>query len=94
MTARLMLRGVELRYVITDHLFRHGAQSIPDVLDELEVRRGRLRRLRRGRYGPDEMPRGTEHRIYTRAMALRAKAALMTGRDDDRFWDRLADQPT
>lgn len=115
MTDRLKLRGVELRYVVTDHLFRHGPQTIPDILDELEyhgfevaapasktvsdplrweVRRGRLRRLRRGRYGPDEMPRGTEHRIYTRAMALRARADLLTGRDDDHFWDRLADYPT
>ena len=35
MTDRLILRGVELRYVITDHLFRHGPQTIPDILDDL-----------------------------------------------------------
>jgi hypothetical protein len=35
------------------------------------------------------MPRGTEHRIHTRAMALRARAGLLSGRDDDSFWDRI-----
>ena len=95
MTDRLRLRGTDLRYVVTDHLFRYGPQTVADILDELgyhgfdvaspgsktlsdalrwEVRRGRLRRLRRGRYGPGHMPRGTEHRIQTRAMALREKA--------------------
>lgn len=111
MTTRLMLRGTDLRYVITDHLFRHGPQTIPDLLEQLdyhgfgvqdpaskrvsdalrcEVRHGRVRRLRRGRYGPASMPRSTEHRIYTRAMALRENAGLLTERDDQRFWDRLA----
>ncbi|PRC61020.1 hypothetical protein C6A85_13545, partial [Mycobacterium sp. ITM-2017-0098] len=58
-----------------------------------EVRHGRVRRLRRGRYGPAAMPRSTEHRIHTRAMALRAKAYLVTDRDDARFWDRFAAYP-
>ncbi|PRC41928.1 hypothetical protein C6A85_000000113130, partial [Mycobacterium sp. ITM-2017-0098] len=90
MTARLILRGTDLRYVITDHLLRHGPQTIADLLEQLdyhgfevknpaskrvsdalrcEVRHGRVRRLRRGRYGPAAMPRSTEHRIHTRAMA-------------------------
>ncbi len=114
MTARLTLRGTDLRYVVTDHLFRHGPQNIPDLIEQLdyygfavqdpaskrvsdalrsELRHGRLRRLRRGRYGPAAMPRSTEHRIYTRAMALRAKADLLTKDDDERFWDQLAALP-
>ncbi|VEG51019.1 Uncharacterised protein [Mycolicibacterium aurum] len=111
MATRLALRGVELRYVITDHLFRRGPQSIPDIVDDLhhygfevtapasktvsdalrwEVRRGRLRRLRRGHYGPGVMPRGTEHRIYARAMALRAQAVLLTARDDEQWWNLVS----
>jgi hypothetical protein len=39
-----------------------------------ERRRGRVRRLARGLYGPGLVPRGTEHRIYTRVMALRTAA--------------------
>src|SRR4051794_24267329 len=39
-----------------------------------ERRRGRVRRLSRGLYGPGYVPRGTEYRIHQRVMALRAAA--------------------
>ncbi len=89
------LRGTELRYVLTMHLFSHGRATIKDLLDALdhhgfevagqpnksvsdalrwERRRGRVHRLARGVYGPGEMPRGTEHRIHRRVLALRAEA--------------------
>jgi hypothetical protein len=55
-----------------------------------EVRRGRLQRLRRGYFGPAALPRTTEQRIHRRALALRAEAAVNTGRTDDRFWDRFS----
>ncbi|MDG4667416.1 hypothetical protein [Mycobacterium sp. 236(2023)] len=111
MADKPLLRGTDLRYVIVDHLFRHGPKTIPDIIEDLryhgfeiagrpsksisdalrwEVRRGRLRHLRRGRYGPADMPRSTEQRIHTRAMTLRARAGLAMGRDGDHFWDRLA----
>jgi hypothetical protein len=91
-----MLRGIELRYVLTMHLFRHGRSTIIELRDALafqgfdvarpapksvsdalrwERRRGRVRRLGRGLYGPGQMPRGTEHRIHMRVLALRAEAA-------------------
>src|ERR1700761_2400489 len=88
-----MLRGIELRYVLSLHLSVHGPATVTELLDALvfhgfsvaspapksvsdalrwERRRGRVRRLARGVYGPGEMPRGTEHRIHRRVLALRA----------------------
>jgi hypothetical protein len=89
------LRGIELRYVLTMHLARHGRSTIRELVDALafhrfaaddpanksvsdalrwECRRERVRRLGRGVYGPGPMPRGTEHRIRQRELALRAEA--------------------
>lgn len=89
------LRGIELRYVLTMHLFLHGRATITDLVEALahhgfevdtpagksvsdalrwERRRGRVRRLARGVYGPGQMPRGIEHRIHRRVLALRAQA--------------------
>lgn len=37
MTAnRLVLRGTELRYALTMHLFRHGPQSVAQLIDSLD----------------------------------------------------------
>jgi hypothetical protein len=91
-----MLRGIELRYVLTMQLAVHGSATITELLNALafhgfdvarpapksvsdalrwERRRGRVRRLGRGLYGPGQMPRGTEHRIHARVLALRTEAA-------------------
>lgn len=91
----MTLRGIELRYVLTMHLARHGRSTIQELVDALtfhgfaaddpanksvsdalrwERGRGRVRRLGRGVYGPGELPRGTEHRIRQRELALRAEA--------------------
>ncbi len=96
MTNSLRLRGTELRYVLTWHLFLHDATTVQELIDTLahhnfdvggpvsksvsdalrwERRHGRVQRLARGRYGPGWMPRGTEHRIHQRVLALRDKAA-------------------
>ena len=90
------LRGIELRYVLSMHLFKQGRSTISELRHALafhgfdvarpapksvsdalrwERRRGRVRRLGRGLYGPGHMPRGTEHRIHNRVLALRADAA-------------------
>ena len=90
------LRGIELRYVLTMHLFSHGPAGITELADALawhgfalggrasktisdalrwEMGYGRVRRLGRGRYGPGWMPRGTEHRIHKRVVALRDQAS-------------------
>jgi hypothetical protein len=95
MKTRRCLRGTELRYVLTHHLFVHGPATVADLVEMLdwhgfetkgrpskaisdalrwEVLRDRVRRRGRGRYGPGSMPRGTEHRIYKRVLALRADA--------------------
>jgi hypothetical protein len=50
-----------------------ASKQVSDAL-RWERRRGRVRRLARGLYGPGFVPRGTEHRIYTRVMALRTAA--------------------
>jgi hypothetical protein len=52
---------------------RPAGKSVSDAL-RWERRRGRVRRLGRGVYGPGDMPRGTEHRIHRRVLALRADA--------------------
>jgi hypothetical protein len=108
MTNRLLLRGIELRYVLTTHLALHGPMTLPDLIEDLEyqcfgfesraskaisdalrweVRRDRVRRLRRGLYGPGEMPRSTEQHIQKRVHALREAASKARG--DDAFWTAL-----
>ncbi len=97
----LQLRGIELRYALTMHLFSHGPASIAELANALawhgfavggrasksisdalrwEMGYGRVRRLGRGRYGPGWMPRGTEHRINKRVMALRDQASCSSCR--------------
>jgi hypothetical protein len=50
-----------------------ASKQVSDAL-RWERRRRRVRRLARGIYGPGYVPRGTEYRIYTRVMAMRAAA--------------------
>jgi len=54
-----------------------------------EVRRDRVCRLRRGLYGPGEMPRSTEYYIHQRYLALREEAAALRAPLDEAFWNRL-----
>jgi len=72
------------------------SKTISDAL-RWEIRRGRVRRLRRGVYGPGQMPRSTGHYIRKRAEALRDEADRSLGRDDTAlraaFWDAIADCP-
>src|ERR1700759_3260481 len=96
-----MLRGIELRYVLSLHLSVHGPATVTELLDALafhgfrgatptpksvsdalrwERRRGRVRRLARGVYGPGEMPRGTEHRIHRRVLARAATNRSKAGK--------------
>jgi hypothetical protein len=53
-----------------------GGRASKKVSDALrwERRRGRVRRLARGLYGPGYVPRATEYRIHQRVLALRAAA--------------------
>ena len=60
-----------------DALAAHGfdvdgrpSKSISDAL-RWEMRRGRVRRFKRGLYGPGSMPRSTEYRIHERVLTLR-----------------------
>jgi hypothetical protein len=50
-----------------------ASKQVSDAL-RWERRRGRVRRLARGLYGPGYVPRTTEHRIHNRVLALRAAA--------------------
>ena len=56
--------------------FRIDGRPSKQVSDALrwERRRGRVRRLARGLYGPGYVPRATEYRIYSRVMAMRTAA--------------------
>jgi hypothetical protein len=69
-----------------------ASKTVSDAL-RWEVRRGRVRHLRRGVYGPGHMPRSTSHYIHQRAAALRDEADSRMGRDDEAFWDAMADYP-
>jgi hypothetical protein len=91
------LHGIELRYVLTLHLFQHGQATVTELIEVLgwhgfcirgrpskavsdalrwEIGRGRVRRLRRGLYGPAYIPHATEYRIINRVRALREAAKL------------------
>ncbi|AEV71396.1 hypothetical protein MycrhN_0762 [Mycolicibacterium rhodesiae NBB3] len=68
------------------------SKTVSDAL-RWEMRRGRVRRLRRGVYAPGQMPRSTAHYLHQRAAALRDEADRRVGRDDEAFWDAVADYP-
>ncbi|GBE65170.1 hypothetical protein MFM001_16320 [Mycobacterium sp. MFM001] len=82
LTWHLALHGpatiTELAEALTWHGFAVRGRASKAISDALRWEMGydRVRRLRRGRYGPGWMPRGTEHRIHTRVLALRDKAKL------------------
>ena len=65
----------ELVDALAFHGFAADSPANKSVSDALrwERRRGRVRRIGRGVYGPGRMPRGTEHRIRQRELALRAE---------------------
>ncbi|OBH06431.1 hypothetical protein [Mycobacterium sp. E1747] len=58
--------------------FRVRGRPSKTVSDALrwEIARGRVRQLRRGRYGPEHIPHATEYRIIHRVQALREAAKL------------------
>lgn len=81
LTMELFLHGPATVPQLIDALAWHGfaargrpSKCISDAL-RWEMGYGRVRRLGRGRYGPGWMPRGTEHRIHHRVMALRDRAS-------------------
>ena len=53
------------------------SKSLSDAL-RWEIRSRRVRRLRRGLYGPASMPRATEYRIHQRVLALRAETGRLS----------------
>jgi hypothetical protein len=73
------------------HGFEVAGRASKTVSDALryEIAHGRVRRSRRGQYGPASMPRATEYRIHQRALALREEAAALRAPSDDAFWDAL-----
>ena len=80
LTMHLFLHGRSTIDELVEALVYHGfevdgpaGKSVSDAL-RWERRRGRARRLARGVYGPGQMPRGTEHRIHRRVLALRDAA--------------------
>jgi hypothetical protein len=80
LTLQLFIHGPATIAELLEALRYHGfdvadppPKSVSDAL-RWERRRGRVRRRGWGQYGPGWMPRGTEHRIHSRVMALRAEA--------------------
>jgi hypothetical protein len=65
-----------------------GAKAVSDAL-RWEIGHGRVRKLARGKYAPDSMPRATEYRIHQRALALREEAAALNAESSAAFWDAL-----
>jgi hypothetical protein len=89
---QLAVHGPATVATLTDMLeyqgFRVAGRASKAVSDALrwEIGRGRVRRLRRGLYGPGAMPRATEQHIHKRVMALRGEAAPA---GEDSFWEAL-----
>lgn len=84
LTAYLFDHGPATVAELVDALTYHGfsvdgrpSKAVSDAL-RWEMVHGRVRRLRRGRYGPVSMPRATEHRISQRVLALHARVAEMS----------------
>ena len=84
LTWHLALHGRASIADLVEALAFHGfdvddpaGKSISDAL-RWERRYGRVGRLARGRYGPGWMPRGAEHRIHHRVLALRAQATNLS----------------
>jgi hypothetical protein len=80
LTWHLALHGRASIADLVEALAFHGfdvddpaGKSISDAL-RWERRRGRVRHLGWGVYGPGCLPRGTEHRIQQRVLTLRAEA--------------------
>jgi hypothetical protein len=65
-----------------------ASKVVSDALRR-EISHGRVLRLKRGRYGPGEMPRATEYRIHQRVLALREEAAIIASQNDHAFWDAV-----
>jgi len=67
-----------------------ASKVVSDAL-RAEIAHGRVIRLKRGRYGPGEMPRCTEYRIHQRVLDLREEAAIIASQADNdaAFWDAL-----
>jgi hypothetical protein len=83
LTHHLHLHGPATVAELIDMLEFHGfetrgrpSKAISDAL-RWELRKGRVGRGRRGRYGPGWMPRSTAHRIDRRVLALRREANEM-----------------
>lgn len=66
----------------------YAPKAVSDAL-RWEMRKDRVRRLRRGYYGRGQMPRSTESYIHNRYLTLREEADALSGRDDDAYWDAL-----
>jgi hypothetical protein len=64
------------------------SKSVSDAL-RWEMERGRVRRLKRGRYGPFEMPRATEYRIHKHVLALREEAPEIAAAERGDEWAAL-----
>jgi hypothetical protein len=97
LAVNLDIHGSASIYALIEQLEYQGfsipgraSKTVSDAL-RWEMRRGRVRRLRRGVYGPGYMPRSTGQYIHKRAAALRDEADRSMGRDDDAFWDVIAD---
>ena len=86
LTAYLFDHGPSTIAELVDALTYHGfhtvvgtSKAVSDAL-RWEIGRGRVLRLRRGRYCPASMPRATQHRIHMRVLALHDQVAEMSRR--------------
>ena len=81
----------ELIDALDFHGFEVAGRASHVICDALqcEIAHGRVRRLRRGKYGPASMPRATEYRVHQKALALREEAASLNVEADEAFWNAL-----
>jgi hypothetical protein len=80
MTTKRLLRGYELRCVLTLHLFQNGKTTVADLIDMLDYH---------GFEVTGRPSKAVPDRIHQRALALREEAAALWYPSDDAFWDAL-----
>jgi hypothetical protein len=95
LTMNLALSGKssipDLIEALEDQGFAVPGQASKVVSDALrwEMRKDRVRRMRRGLYCRGQMPRSTEDYIHKRYLALREEAAELSAKSSEAFWDAL-----
>ncbi|MDH6195776.1 hypothetical protein M2272_002416 [Mycobacterium frederiksbergense] len=88
MSDKLLLRGIELRYVLTMYLFQHGPQSVSDLVETLSAQ-GFATRGRPSKAVSDALRWEIEHGRVFRIKHGRYRPAWMPRSTEHRIHQRV-----